>query len=77
VYRTGTTKHEVTDMASRKLSVLISGASVAATTRTAVGGLQLALISGMTVQYLNDPKGAPTADDLTLAMKTIGAAFAK
>jgi 2-polyprenyl-6-methoxyphenol hydroxylase-like FAD-dependent oxidoreductase len=29
VYRTGTTKHEVTDMASRKLSILISGASVA------------------------------------------------
>ena len=44
--------------------------------RTAVGGLLLALISGMTVQYLIDPKGAPTADDLTLAMKVIGKAFA-
>jgi AcrR family transcriptional regulator len=44
--------------------------------RMAVGGLLLALISGMTVQYLIDPKGAPTADDLTLAIKTIGKAFA-
>jgi AcrR family transcriptional regulator len=51
--------------------------SVDAKTRTAVGGLLLALISGMTVQYLIDSKGAPTADDLTLAMKTIAAAFAK
>jgi hypothetical protein len=31
--------------------------------------LLLALTSGMTVQYLIDPKGAPAADDLTLAMK--------
>lgn len=46
-----------------------------AKTRTAVGGLLLALISGMTVQYLVDAKGAPTADDLTLAMKTIAKAF--
>ncbi|MEO7222002.1 MAG: TetR/AcrR family transcriptional regulator [Devosia sp.] len=45
-------------------------------TRKAVGGLLLALLSGMTVQYLLDPEGAPTADELTLAMKTIGRAFA-
>jgi AcrR family transcriptional regulator len=44
--------------------------------RKAVGGLLLALLSGMTVQYLLDPAGAPTADELTLAMKTIGRAFA-
>jgi len=49
---------------------------VDAKTRTAVGGLLLAMISGMTVQYLIDPKGAPSADDLTLAMKTIAKAFA-
>ncbi len=47
-----------------------------AKTRKAVGGLLLALLSGMTVQYLLDPEGAPTADELTLAMKTIGRAFA-
>ena len=45
--------------------------------RIAVGGLLLALISGMTVQYLIDPDGAPTADDLTLGMKTIAKAFAQ
>ena len=44
-------------------------------TRRAVGGLLLALISGVTVQYLLDPKGVPTADELTLAMKTIAKAF--
>ena len=44
-------------------------------TRTAVGSLLLALISGMTVQYLIDPEGTPTAEDLTLAMKTIAKAF--
>jgi AcrR family transcriptional regulator len=44
-------------------------------TRTAIGSLLLALISGMTVQYLIDPEGAPTADDLTLAMKTMAKAF--
>ena len=48
-----------------------------AKTRRAVGGLLLALISGITVQYLLDPKGTPNADELTLAMKTIGKAFAK
>jgi AcrR family transcriptional regulator len=47
-----------------------------AKTRKAVGGLLLALLSGMIVQYLLDPQGAPTADELTLAMKTIGRAFA-
>lgn len=46
-----------------------------AKTRRAVGGLLLAIISGVTVQYLLDPEGAPTADDLTLALKTIGKAF--
>jgi hypothetical protein len=51
-------------------------ASMDGKTRKAVGGLLLALLSGMTVQYLLDPKGAPTADELTLAMKTIGRAFA-
>lgn len=50
---------------------------VDARTRRAVGGLLLALISGITVQYLLDPKGTPNADELTLAMKTIGKAFAK
>ena len=44
-------------------------------TRRAVGGLLLAIISGVTVQVLLDPEGAPTADDLTLAMKTIAKAF--
>jgi AcrR family transcriptional regulator len=44
-------------------------------TRRAVGSLLLALMSGVTVQVLLDPKGAPTADDLTLAMKTIAKAF--
>ena len=49
---------------------------VDAKAKSAVGGLLLALISGMTVQSLIDPEGAPTAEDLTLAMKTIGKAFA-
>ena len=44
-------------------------------TRRAVGSLLLALMSGITVQVLLDPKGAPNADDLTLAMKTIAKAF--
>jgi AcrR family transcriptional regulator len=44
-------------------------------TGKAVGGLLLALLSGMTVQYLLDPEGAPTAEDLTLGMKTIARAF--
>src|SRR3569832_529439 len=48
-----------------------------AKTQQTVGGLLLALISGITVQYLLDPKGTPNADELTLAMKTIGKAFAK
>ena len=48
-----------------------------AKTRRAVGGLLLALISGITVQYLLDPKGTPNADELTLAMKTIAKAFVK
>jgi AcrR family transcriptional regulator len=46
-----------------------------ARTRKAVGGLLLAIISGMTVQFLLDPAGTPTAEDLTLAMKTIARAF--
>ena len=48
-----------------------------AKTRRAVGGLLLALISGITVQYLLDHKGTPNADELTLAMKTIAKAFVK
>jgi AcrR family transcriptional regulator len=44
-------------------------------TRRAVGSLLLAIISGVTIQVLLDPKGAPTADDLTLAIKTIARAF--
>ena len=44
-------------------------------TRRAVGSLLLALMSGVTVQVLLDPKGAPTAEDLTLGMKTIAKAF--
>lgn len=44
-------------------------------TRRAVGGLLLALISGLTIQYVIDPDGTPDADDLTLAMKTIARAF--
>lgn len=44
-------------------------------TRRAVGSLLLAIISGVTVQVLLDPKGAPTADDLTLAIKTIARVF--
>ena len=46
-------------------------------TRRAVGSLLLAIISGVTIQVLLDPKGAPTADDLTLAIKTIARAFNK
>ena len=46
-----------------------------ARTRRAVGSLLLAIISGVTVQVLLDPEVAPTADDLTLAMKTIARAF--
>ena len=46
-----------------------------AKTRRAVGSLLLAIISGVTVQVLLDPEGAPTADELTLAMKTIAKAF--
>jgi hypothetical protein len=45
-------------------------------TRKAVGGLLLALISGMTMQQLLDPDGAPTAEDLTLAMQTMASLFA-
>jgi len=52
------------------------GIELDAKSRKAVGGLLLALLSGMTVQVLLDPQGAPTADELTLAMKTIGRAFA-
>ena len=44
-------------------------------TRRAVGSLFLALMSGVTVQALLDPKGAPTADDLTLGVKTVAKAF--
>jgi AcrR family transcriptional regulator len=44
-------------------------------TRRAVGSLLLALISGMTMQVLLDPEGAPTADELTVAMRTIAQAF--
>ncbi|MEO6012571.1 MAG: TetR/AcrR family transcriptional regulator [Devosia sp.] len=44
-------------------------------TRRAVGSLLLAIISGMTIQYLLDPEGTPTADELTLAMKTVAKAF--
>ncbi len=46
-------------------------------TKRAVGSLLLAIISGVTVQYLLDPEGAPGPDDLTLALKTIGKAFVK
>ena len=46
-----------------------------AKTRRAVGSLLLAIISGVTIQVLLDPKGAPTADDLTLAIKTIARVF--
>ena len=46
-----------------------------AKTRTAVGGLLLALISGIGIQYALDPRGAPTPDDLVLALKAIGKAF--
>ena len=46
-------------------------------TRRAVGSLLLALMSGVTVQVLLDPKSAPTADDLTLGMKTVAKAFTR
>jgi AcrR family transcriptional regulator len=51
------------------------GVELDAKSRKAVGGLLLALLSGMTVQVLLDPEGAPSADELTLAMKTIARLF--
>lgn len=49
--------------------------SIDARTRTAIGGVLLALISGVGIQYALDPKGAPSPDDLVLALKAIGKAF--
>ena len=49
----------------------LGDAPLDAKTRKAVGSLLLAIISGVTIQVLLDPKGAPTADELTLAIKTI------
>jgi AcrR family transcriptional regulator len=46
-----------------------------AKTRRAVGSIILALISGLTVQHLLDPKGAPNAEEITLAIKAIGRAI--
>ena len=46
-----------------------------ARTNRAVGGVLLALISGMTLQYLIDPEGAPSATELTAGLKAIAAAF--
>lgn len=46
-----------------------------AKTRQAVGSLLLALMSGVTVQKLLDPDGAPDAEALTLGMKAIAKAM--
>jgi hypothetical protein len=48
-----------------------------AKTVRAVGGVLLALISGLTVQHLIDPAGTPGPGDLVLGIKTIAKAFGR
>lgn len=55
---------------------LLAGEPADAATQRAVGGLMLAVTTGLIAQWLLDPKRAPKAEDLTRAFAYVSKAFA-